>query len=74
MYGYPESSRALDLADMCKAILIGRETRCDVHKIFHVLEIFEDEPSARTGQRTKPECVYHCAPAMVRPVLKSILD
>ena len=75
MYGYPENSRALGLADMCKAILTGREARCDVQQTYHVLEMIEGfETSARTGEWTKIESAYHRAPAMVRPELKGILD
>ena len=75
MYGYPENSRALGLADMCKGILTGREGRCDVQQTFHVLEIIEGfETSAKTGEWTKMESVYHRAPAMKLPVLKGILD
>ena len=75
MYGYPENSRALGLADMCKAILTGREARCDVQQTYHVLEMIEGfETSAKTGEWTKIESDYHRAPAMVRPELKGILD
>ena len=75
MYGYPENSRALGLADMCKAILTGREARCDVQQTYHVLEMIEGfETSDQTGEWTKMESVYHRAPAMVRPKLKGILD
>ncbi len=75
MYGYPENSRALGLADMCKAILTGRESRCDVQQTYHVLEMIEGfETSARTGEWTKMESVYHRAPAMVLPALNGILD
>ena len=75
MYGYPENSRALGLADMCKALLTGRVARCDVQQTYHVLEMIEGfETSARTGEWTKIESEYHRASAMVRPALKGILD
>ena len=75
MYGYAENSRALGLADMCKAILTGREARCEVQQTYHVLEIIEGfETSAKTGCWTEMESVYHRAPAMALPVLKGILD
>ena len=75
MYGYPENSRALGLADMCKSILTGREARCEVQQTYHVLEMIAGfETSAKTGCWTEMESVYHRAPAMVRPVLKGILD
>ena len=75
MYGYPENSRGLGLADMAKALLTGREARCDVQQTYHVLEIIAGfETSAQTGKWTEIESQYHRAPAMVRPVLKGILD
>ena len=75
MYGYPENSRGLGLADMAKALRTGREARCDVQQTYHVLEIIEGfETSAKTGQWTKIESVYHRAPGMVRPTVKGILD
>ena len=75
MYGYPENSRGLGLADMAKSILTGREARCDVQQTFHVLEIIEGfETSARTGAWVDIHSRYHRGPAMVRPALKGILD
>ena len=75
MYGYPENSRALGLADMAKALQTGREARCAVQQTYHVLEIIEGfETSAKTGCWTDIHSQYHRAPAMVRPVLKGILD
>ena len=75
MYGYPENSRGLGLADMAKALLTGRQARCDVQQTYHVLEIIEGfETSAKTGAWTKIESVYNRAPGMVRPILKGILD
>ena len=75
MYGYPENSRGLGLADMAKALTTGRMARCDVQQTYHVLEIIEGfESSARNNCWTKIESEYNRAPAMVRPVLKGILD
>ena len=75
MYGYPENSRGLGLADMAKALRTGRPARCDVQQTYHVLEIIEGfETSARTGAWVDIESDYHRAPAMVRPALKGILD
>ncbi len=75
MYGYPENSRALGLADMAKALTTGREARCAVQQTYHVLEIIEGfETSARTGCWTEIRSEYHRAPAMVRPTIKGILD
>ena len=75
MYGYPENSRGLGLADMAKALRTGRPARCDVQQTYHVLEIIEGfETSARTGAWVDIESDDHRAPAMVRPALKGILD
>ena len=75
MYGYPENSRGLGLADMAKALRTGRPARCDVQQTYHVLEIIEGfETSALTGAWVDIESDYHRAPAMVRPALKGILD
>lgn len=75
VYGYPENSRGLGLADMAKALLTGREARCDVQQTYHVLEIIEGfENSARSGCWTKIESEYNRAPAMVKPKLKGYLD
>ena len=75
MYAYPENSRALGLADMAKAILSGREARCDVQQTYHVLEIMEGfETSAQTGMWTEIRSEYRRAPAMQLPKLKGILD
>ena len=39
MFGYRENSRALGLADMCKAIETGRDFRANAEQTLHVLEI-----------------------------------
>jgi len=75
MYGYPENSRALGLTDMCKAIRTGREPRCGVQQTYHVLEMITGfEKSAKTGEWTKMESVYHRPAPMVQPELKGVLD
>ena len=75
MYEYAENSRGLGLADMAKAIVTGREARCDVQQTYHVLEIMTGfDLSAKTGKSVQIESSYHRSPAMVRPVLKGILD
>lgn len=39
LYDYPENSRGLGLADLCKALRTGRGHRADHHQQRHVLEI-----------------------------------
>ncbi len=75
MYGYPENSRALGLADMAKALRENRPARADVQQTFHVLEAMESfEISAREGRWVKMQSKYERRPGMVRPVVKGILD
>ena len=75
MYGYPENSRALGLPDMCKAILTGRDARCDVQQTYHVLEMMEGfTASAQTGEWTDIRSIYRRPAPMVRPRLKGVLD
>ena len=75
MYAYPTNSRALGLADMCKAVQNSREARCGVQQTYHVLEIIEGfETSAKTGEWTKIESRYHRTAPMQLPKLKGILD
>ena len=75
MYGYPENSRALGLADMAKALATGRPARCDVSQTFHVLEIIEGfETSAREGRWVEMQSHYERRPAMKKMPLPGILD
>ena len=75
MFGYPENSRGLGLADMAKAIATGREARCAVQQTYHVLELISGfETSAKTGCWTEIESSYHRAAPMQRPIVKGILD
>ena len=75
MYGYPENSRGLGLADMAKAIRTGREARCDVQQTSHVLEVMCGfATSAETGGWVDITTDYHRAAPMVKPEIKGILD
>lgn len=75
MYGYAENSRALGLADMAKAIQTGRAARADWQQTFHVLDAMTGfDRSAATGAWVEMSTKYTRRPAMVKPVLKGILD
>jgi len=75
MYGYPENSRALGLADFAKALASGRKARADVQQTFHVLEAMAGfEISAKEERWVKLGSRYERGPAMVNPVVKGILD
>ena len=39
LYDYPENSRGLGLADMCKALRTGRDHRANYQQQRHVLEV-----------------------------------
>ena len=75
MYDYKENSRALGLADMAKAIVTGREARCDYKQTFHVLEMMAGfDESAKTGVWVEMQSEYHRAPAMEKARIKGVLD
>ena len=75
MYGYPENSRGLGLADMAKAIQTGRESRADVQQTAHVLEVMCGfATSAETGGWVEMTTDYHRAAPMVKPEIKGVLD
>lgn len=75
MYGYPENSRGLGLADMAKSLRTGREARCAVQQTGHVLEVMRGfDTSAEIGGWVEIESKYHRPPAMVRPEIKGVLD
>lgn len=51
MYDYCENSRALGLADMCKALRTGRDFRANCRQQHHVLEILTSfEKSSQKGE------------------------
>ena len=75
MYGYPENSRGLGLADMARALRTGREARCDVQQTSHVLEVMCGfATSAETGGWADIETDYHRSAPMVKPEIKGVLD
>ena len=75
MYDYADNSRALGLADMAKAITVGREARCDYTQTFHVLEAMDGfERSEREHRWVEMTSQYHRKAPMVKPTLKGILD
>ncbi|MEG0325217.1 MAG: Gfo/Idh/MocA family oxidoreductase [Cellulosilyticaceae bacterium] len=66
-HDYRENSRALGLADMAKAIQIGRKSRASSELTYHVLEIMSGfETSAVSGKHVRIESQVECIESMVR--------
>ncbi len=64
-FDYAENSRALGLADMAKAIVSGRKSRCDYSQTLHVLEIMTMiERSSEEGRVIPLTTTYERFPAM----------
>lgn len=75
MYDYAENSRGLGLADMAKAIASGRPARASDALIFHALDAMTGfERSSQSGQWEDMRTEYKRGKAMVKPVLKGVLD
>jgi predicted dehydrogenase len=75
MFGYRENSRALGLADMCRAIETGREFRSSCQQTEHVLEILTGfEKSARQNAYLPMRTRYVRAMPMKRSQMPGTLD
>jgi predicted dehydrogenase len=75
MFDYRDNSRALGLADMCKAIETGREFRSSYQQTEHVLEILTGfEKSARQNAYLPMRTKYERAIPMKRNLMHGILD
>ena len=75
VFGYPENSRGLGLADMAKAIATGRPQRAGVDLTFHVLEVMTGiERSAKEGGTLEIGAEYQRAAPMVNVELSGVLD
>lgn len=75
MFDYRENSRALGLADMCKAIETGRAYRANSDLQRHVLEIltaFSD--SSKQKKQIKLKTKYKRGVPMRNPSMRGILD
>lgn len=75
LFGYPENSRGLGLADMAKAIETGREFRADSNQLLHVLEVMTAfQRSSEQKRHIDIQTVYHRKPPMKTGLMKGILE
>ncbi|MGI6173627.1 MAG: Gfo/Idh/MocA family protein [Christensenellales bacterium] len=75
MFDYRENSRALGLADMCKAIETGRAVRADYRQQHHVLEILTAfSKSSELGAYVPLKTGYERALPMKNNPMHGILD
>lgn len=75
MYDYAENSRALGLADMCKAIASGRDFRANYHQQHHVLEILTSfTKSCEEKRYIELKTKYERSAAMEHNPIHGILD
>ena len=75
MFDYNENSRALDLADMCKAIETGRGWRADYQQQHHVLEILTSfSKSCEKGEYIPLKTKYTRTAPMENNPMHGILD
>ena len=75
MYDYAENSRALGLADMCKALRTGRGFRANYRQQHHVLEILTSfTKSSETGALVPLKTRYERSAPMQNNPLHGVLD
>lgn len=75
LFDYETDSRSLGLADMAKALRDGREARCGVQQIHHVVDILTGfDRSAAQGAWVDMKTPYHRPAPMKKAVLKGVLD
>ena len=75
MYDYAENSRALGLADMCKALRTGRAFRANYRQQHHVLEILTSfTKSSQSGALVPLKTHYERSAPMQNNPLHGVLD
>ena len=75
MYDYAENSRALGLADMCKALRTGRAFRANYRQQHHVLEILTSfTKSSQSGALVPLKTRYERSAPMQNNPLHGVLD
>ena len=75
MYDYAENSRALGLADMCKALVTGRDFRANCRQQCHVLEILTSfTKSCEEKRYIELETRYERSAAMENNPVHGILE
>jgi len=75
MYDYAENSRALGLADMCKALVTGRDHRANYKQQHHVLEVLTSfSKSCQEKRYIELKTRYERSAAMEHNPIHGILD
>ncbi len=75
MFDYCENSRALGLADMCKALETGRDFRANYQQQHHVLEILTSfSKSSEKGELVQLQTRYQRTAPMENNPMHGILD
>ncbi len=75
LFDYRDNSRALGLADMCKAVEVGREARCNYRQQHHVLEIMTGiGESSKKGEYLKLNTRYTRTAPMQNNPMRGVLD
>ena len=75
MFDYPENSRALGIADMCKALRTGRGFRANYQQQHHVLEILTSfSKASETGAFVNLKTKYERTAPMKNNPIHGILD
>lgn len=75
MFDYAENSRALGLADMCKALVEGRDHRANYRQQHHVLEILTSfSKSSEEKKYVELKTGYERSAAMEHNPIHGILD
>jgi len=75
MYDYAENSRALGLADMCKALVTDRDHRANYKQQHHVLEVLTSfSKSCQEKRYIELKTRYERSAAMEHNPIHGILD
>lgn len=75
LFDYNENSRALGLADMCKALRTGRDHRANYQQQRHVLEIMTSfSKSCQQGEYIALESGYTRTAPMKNNPMHGVLD
>lgn len=75
LFDYPENSRALGLADMCKALVTDRQHRANYKQQHHVLEILTSfSKSCQEKRYIELKTKYERSAAMLHNPMRGILD
>ena len=75
LFDYVDNMRALGLADMAKSLQTGRDARCGMQQVYHVVDILTGfERSARSGAWVEMKTPYKRPAPMKKAALPGVLD